>query len=1393
MIAKKVVHKVVRLLFSFLIIVSSVLPTLEVKALGVDQTENVDIVRSVALSYKLKGGASYIDLVDPYLISDITLVDKLHAKYQFELIDHVDGITGEPNRTMHSGDYYVIDLPEKVQILSPADGVILGNDNRPLANFSFVQNPDLSWQIRIEFTTYIDDLNEYDIHGMMEFDFILDLSAVGEGTTTTIIIPIDNDNSVEIDVTKPVPAPTTPISLTKTVTSYTALSREIVWNIRIMPEIGKFSGTTFTDTLDITKVDLKSLKHGSVTLVMGTDYTYDALTGKITYLIPSGRDGSSFQNIIVTGVVKRSVYGTLTPTNLTNQAQLTGGDSYVDLTSNTVSQTITPNWFTKTGSIFEGNKIKWSFDVNTNTQSMFNGVITDVLGTELSLDTTSVKLGSTSITVYSDSHTPASDSEVYGVLSLNGDGSSTLNVFLARTKALASSTKQTLTFVTTVTAPSSIEATDPIYSNTATFNADLVLDDESEMSLPEISSGPIPVSIPHVNIIKSHQTWSADEKRNGIITWTIAVSSHLANYGTSSIVDTLPADQDFLVDEIYLGSLKLDGSTNPSAVISSDGRTLTIAFSTNNAWSTQQNLTIKTKIKQENYGLNVNRDFTNSAKATLFSELTGLELDSMTDGDNIRIRNDLITKSSSVYSGNTTQQGQNPRINFSIVLNNNLLPMQDVLISDDLTRIITEFKKSTESSFAVISGLKWTYVANSMKIVKNAGTLDDLDLNAIISTTQVVNDVLSVDFGSGIAVNDKYTLTFTLELDVASNDIFQLNGVLRVRGNVAGVSAIGLKTGTNLSSATGNSAEIKNEVLGKSGLHSVAEQQAIWNINLNQHRVGLINTSVVDVLPLGLTLDPTSIKLYSNVIGTDGNFVTGNTVVTQGIEVPFTYTYLPTSGIGNEGRFTLTVILPDNQSSYVLRFATDVSPSLLGTQVTNAAYFVGENSLPENTNNSNLTFSSSAGGGSTTKASVTVRKLDKDDGSLIDGAIFALHWLRDGDPADPVFVRSLGTTNGSVIFRGLTRGELYTITEISAPSGYLLDDSTPVGVIPPSTGVADADVVTIADTPIKQGTWVPTAIKHLEGRPITELFRFEMTQGGTAIMNGTASVERSDGDYNVVFDFVDGVNPSGKTSFQDDYIFNESDPIGTRHLVSEQSFIVKEIDDDLPGYTYDTKEVVLTLEVFNEKGKPELVMILKDTLGNTISDESAQFLEGSTPIFNNTYSANGSLVMKAYKTLTGRAIKNAQFSFLFQAYDPINDEAIGEATLLTNNDLGEIVLPEIKYTTEDDGKTFYYQMSEVDGKQLGYTYDPARYLITVTVTDKGDGKLDLDYGILKTVEGASESVLSVIFTNTYDKSLVPDLPNTGQSETPSDLGFIFLITGSIMYFVSRRKKAHTSS
>lgn len=1352
---KRKLNKMKALLLSIIMFMTSLTPYTAVFAAPMDQTSNSDIIRSLELSYKLKSGGSFINLDAPYEIPDSSLIHSYRAIYGFEIEDNVDTDTGAPQRTMTAGDFYMIDLPDQLRIITPAPGSILGNEGRPIANYTFIQDIDNSWSIKLEFTDYVDDLDEFNIFGSMQFDFTVDLSSVAQGTTETIYIPIDDTNGINLEITVPVPAPTTPTSLVKSVVNngYSHVTRELQWNVMIQPATGIFSGTTFTDTIDVTKQQLKSIRHGSVTLVENVDYTYDDITGLITYLIPEGRNGIDFQNIRITTTVNRDVYGNLLPTIINNRANLSGGSADIDIDSNQASYTVTPNWLRKSGSVIEGNKIAWTILANTTRQDMYNAVITDNLSADLVLDKTTVKLGGTTIPIYDNSHSPASDAEVYGVYVLNPNNTKILSIFLPRGVANSSNAQRTITFETSIVAPTTPTPTPPSYNNEATLDANFKSGDGTGVGtvtgVNVITTG---VNVPNVSIIKGNQYISADDERNGTITWTLSAVSNLSNYGVSQIVDTLPDDQDYLADGIYWGTQKLDNTTEPKAEISGDGRTLTITFANSNALQTIQDFTIKTKIKEDVYGQNLHRNFINNARVALFSETTGLEITSAEDSHSVHIQNSVISKSGITYSGNTTKKGENPRVDFSIVVNSNLMKLQNLKVTDDLSKIITSYKRNSESSFSTIDGTKWTYVPGSMQITRTEGVRDIgvIDLDAIKSNATYIDDVMNIDFGDGVDVNDSYTIRFTVELDIDQNSIFTENGTIRLSGNIAEVIGVGLN-GTITSNAT-TDIDVKNELLGKSGIHLVEAQQALWTIKLNQHGSKLNSTRVVDVLPLGLTLDPTSIKLYTDVIGSNGNFVTGSQIEAQGVLVPFTYTYEAATDPALAGRYILTVNLPDNDMAYILRFATDIDNSILGTQVKNSAYYVGEGIVEENVNESTVTIASTVGGGSTTQTSLTVNKYNKDNAQAVDGAVFSLYWLRGGNPEDPVFVRSLTTTSGSVIFRGLTKGENYTIVETSAPSGYQLDNPLPVLVEIPADISGNLDPVNFENSPIKSGTWNPEAIKDLVGTDFVRPFYFEILDGEIPVFTGVTGESLPSGRKTVDFTLNEGIAPEQILTFSDGHIFPDGTADGTSYLVLTKTLVMKEANTNLPGYVIDDNEYEFTIKVYNIKGQANLVVQIEDEEGNIISDDQGNFTSENIPIFFNEYSANGEFEFDVQKKLIGQKLAAGQFTFNLYEGESLIDTATNESGILQGDGsyLGDVVFDKLEFTQSDIGlKT--YTIVEENTSLPGYTYDTSSYNVQLRITDNDDGTISVNIeNITKIVDEENPiEVESIEFLNSY--------------------------------------------
>lgn len=127
-----------------------------------------------------------------------------------------------------------------------------------------------------------------------------------------------------------------------------------------------------------------------------------------------------------------------------------------------------------------------------------------------------------------------------------------------------------------------------------------------------------------------------------------------------------------------------------------------------------------------------------------------------------------------------------------------------------------------------------------------------------------------------------------------------------------------------------------------------------------------------------------------------------------------------------------------------------------------------------------------------------------------------------------------------------------------------------------------------------------------------------------------------------------------------------------------------------------------------------------------------------TMAFDNEYKANGSISFYAKKVVSNRTygVKNEEFSF------SLFDENGKRLQTVKNDSNGLVSFSAINYSLDDAGKEFKYVIKEDSGNIPGITYDTHEEEITVKVSDKGDGTLQI------TADKATETS-PVIFTNVY--------------------------------------------
>lgn len=127
-----------------------------------------------------------------------------------------------------------------------------------------------------------------------------------------------------------------------------------------------------------------------------------------------------------------------------------------------------------------------------------------------------------------------------------------------------------------------------------------------------------------------------------------------------------------------------------------------------------------------------------------------------------------------------------------------------------------------------------------------------------------------------------------------------------------------------------------------------------------------------------------------------------------------------------------------------------------------------------------------------------------------------------------------------------------------------------------------------------------------------------------------------------------------------------------------------------------------------------------------------------TMAFDNEYKANGSISFYAKKVVSNRTygVKNEEFSF------SLFDENGTKLQTVKNDSNGLVSFSAINYSLDDAGKEFKYVIKEDSGNIPGITYDTHEEKITVKVSDKGDGTLQI------TADKATETSPAT-FTNVY--------------------------------------------
>lgn len=223
----------------------------------------------------------------------------------------------------------------------------------------------------------------------------------------------------------------------------------------------------------------------------------------------------------------------------------------------------------------------------------------------------------------------------------------------------------------------------------------------------------------------------------------------------------------------------------------------------------------------------------------------------------------------------------------------------------------------------------------------------------------------------------------------------------------------------------------------------------------------------------------------------------------------------------------------------------------------------------------------------------------------------------------------------------------------------------------------------------------------------------------------------------------------------------------------------------IPGITYSDNVAHLEITLRDDgKGNLMATRTLTDDEGTVVFDDKGNLKTPAT--FTNAYAAGAEFAgVPVVKELEGRDIKEGEFAFTVEGVgDASKAKLDGAMRSFENPAPGEgsprrvemTALAGMRFTQEDAGKTFAFEVAEKLGTAGGVTYDRSAFRVKLTVADNGDGTLEVTPEVERVRDARGDELPKpepadqIAFKNSYE-------PGSSGSSVTDAIKVVKVLTG----------------